>query len=59
MSIIRALREESEVIKFDNLFTRDLEEEREFDLLFQAEQDDEDLKTIAADRIMREDGNER
>ena len=59
MSIIKAFREESEVIKFDNLFTRDLEDEREFDLVFTAEQDDEDLKTIAGNKIMKEDGSER
>ena len=59
MSIIKAFREESEVIKFDNLFTRDLEDEQQFDLVFAAEQDDEDLKTIAGNKIMRENGEER
>ena len=59
MSIIKAFREESEVIKFDNLFTRDLEDEQQFDLVFAAEQDDEDLKTIAGNKIMRENGEEK
>ena len=59
MSIIRALREESETIKFDNLFSNDLENEREFDLIFSAEQDDEDLKSIAGNAILKEDGNEK
>ena len=58
MSVIRAMREESETIKFDNLFTNDLEQEQEFDLIFGAEQDDEDLKTIAGNAIIKEDGNE-
>ena len=58
MSIIRAMREESETIKFDNLFTNDLEKEQEFDLIFTAEQDDEDLKSVAGNAIMKEDGNE-
>lgn len=59
MSIFtRALREESETIKFDNLFTQDLEKEQEFDLVFSAEQDDEDLKSIAGNSIVKEDGSE-
>ena len=57
-SIIKAMREESEVIKFDNLFTNDLEQEQEFDLIFTAEQDDEDLKTIAGNAILKENGEE-
>ena len=59
MSIIRAMREESETIKFDNLFSNDLENEREFDLIFAAEQDDEDLKSIAGNAILKEDGDEK
>ena len=59
MSIFtKALREESETIKFDNLFTQDIEREQEFDLVFAAEQDDEDLKSIAGNSIMKEDGTE-
>ena len=54
----KALREESETIRFDNLFTADIEKEQEFDLIFAAEQDDEDLKTIAGNAIMKEDGSE-
>ena len=58
MSIIRAMREESETIKFDNLFTNDLEREQEFDLIFTAEQDDEDLKSVAGDSLIKENGEE-
>lgn len=54
----KALREESETIKFDNLFTQDIERDQEFDLVFSAEQDDEDLKSIAGNSIMKEDGSE-
>ena len=38
-----------DVVKFDNIFSNDLEEENEYDLFFGAEEDDQLIEAIAQD----------
>lgn len=48
-----------DVVKFDNIFSNDLEEENEYDLFFGAEEDDQLIEAIAQDELFDEAGYER